>query len=376
MKVVAIPFKDEDLRTVLANLEIAAAHPAIDVVWGVGSQPEVVAGARAIARRRSKVVEIFDERRVGRYRPGKGDAMNTALLRAADQGASRIHFYDADITNFSLDWIEGAEDAADLGYEVVRHSFPRAATDAMITWFVTRPLLAMRYPGTVLPRIGQPLGGELLLTEKAIRKLAASPEVLSRSDWGIDTLLTFTTVQHGFSLYEHYVGDGKRHALYGSLTDLRLMVVECLDAVLRLEDGDVPSIEHASDAPGAIPDELRAEVGYDVAATVPHLRTPLQDGEAELIASLPVRLADDVHRLARGGDFQWLDADAWERVLLVALDRFQLGDPAWESLFFRLWVGRVVNYTMSEVAAGYDRALAYLATTVSQYEANARQRRA
>lgn len=372
MKVVAIPFKDEDFATVLANLEIAAANPSIDRVWGVGSHPRIAAGARAIGARHGKEVEILDERRIGRFRAGKGDAMNTALLRAADLGVTRLHFYDADITNFHSEWIDGAEKAADLGYEVVRHSFPRAATDAMITWFVTKPMLAINYPGTALPRIGQPLGGELLITGKAISTLAGSAEVLARSDWGIDTLFTFTTVRQGFSLYEHHVSDGKRHALYGSLAELRQMVVECFDAALGLGgDGDVPSIEHTAEEPAPVPEDLRVEVGYDTAATLPLLRSPYQPGELDLIESLPDSIAAHARDLVKTGDFSWLDADVWEQILLASQGRFQLDDVAWESLFFRLWAGRVLHYTTNEVVAGYDPALAYLATTISRYETNA-----
>ena len=68
--------------------------------------------------------------------------MNTALRRAAATGFERVHFYDADIINFDNMWIDGAEEAADKGYDIVRHRFPRASTDAMITWMVTRPSLA------------------------------------------------------------------------------------------------------------------------------------------------------------------------------------------------------------------------------------------
>ena len=50
--------------------------------------------------------------------------------------------------------------------------FPRAATDAMITWMITRPALARLFPGTLLPRLDQPLGGEVLLTGRAVEALA------------------------------------------------------------------------------------------------------------------------------------------------------------------------------------------------------------
>ena len=63
----------------------------------------------------------------------------------------------------------------------------------MITWMITRPALARLFPGTFLPRLDQPLGGEVLLTRPAVEILAESDLVRSRSDWGIDTVLTYAT---------------------------------------------------------------------------------------------------------------------------------------------------------------------------------------
>ena len=164
MSLVVFPFKSEDPSLVLRNMSIAANHEAIDEVWAVATEEGqgelgVRLGARDLSRALSKPVEVILQERIGRLRPGKGDAMNTAMARAADQGRERVHFYDADITNFDASWIDGAETAADRGYGTVRHRFPRAATDAMITWMITRPALARLFPGTFLPRLDQPLGG-------------------------------------------------------------------------------------------------------------------------------------------------------------------------------------------------------------------------
>jgi mannosylglycerate synthase len=192
------PFKSEEPALVASNLATAASHPAIDEVWAVATEEgdaEMAVGAIAeeVARAYAKPVEVIVQQRLGIYRSGKGDAMNTALARAAGQGRDRVHFYDADITNFDSSWIEGAEVAADRGFGVVRHRFPRAATDAMITWMITRPALARLFPGTFLPRLDQPLGGEVLLTGRAVELLAGSELVRNRSDWGIDTMLTYAT---------------------------------------------------------------------------------------------------------------------------------------------------------------------------------------
>jgi hypothetical protein len=55
----------------------------------------------------------------------------------------------------------------------------------------------------------------------------------------------------------------------------------------------------------------------------------------------------------------------------LLLDRFVLGDPVWESLAFRLWLMRVLSYTAAEASQGYDDAMAYLGSTIKDYEAAA-----
>ncbi len=374
MSVVAIPFKDEDTSTVLSNLEIAAGHDRVDEVWAVGTDKTVSAGVPGIAAASGKRIVTFPDRRVGRFRPGKGDAMNTALLHAADRSVDRLHFYDADITNFGLDWIEGAEKAADQGFDVVRHTFPRASTDAMITWLVTKPLLAMKFPGTTLPQIGQPLGGELLLSSSALQAFANDPAVVQRSDWGVDTMYTYATVEHGFDLYEHHVADGKRHALYGDLSDLKTMLIECFDVAALLRPHPVAHARHAADPPASIPSDLQGQSGYDIDATLPLLTADPGLEEAGIIANLPDGLMTTARQLVDSGDFQALDAGRWGEVLRIAVEAFRLGDKGWEDLLFRLWSGRVVNYTVNHATKGYHHAMDYLASTIDLYEQNSPNR--
>lgn len=368
MSTVAFPFKDEDPDLVLANVAIAASNTQVDTVWAVGVSEAVAEGVPAIATATGTAIEVIPDRRIGTFRAGKGDAMNTALHRAMADGVERLHFYDSDITNFDHGWIDGAEAAADLGYNAVRHTFPRAATDAMITWLVTKPMLAMKYPGTVLPTIGQPLGGELLLVGDAIESVATSPGVSARSDWGIDTLLTHAMVATGGSLYEHHVAAGKSHSLYGSLDELKTMLVECFDAVSSLPDDTPTAIHHERDAESPAPESLRSQTGYSIDRTIPLLARPMAPGEAELVASLPGAIPSNIDQMTATGEVGFLDEDAWWQILRVANEGFILGDPAWESLLFRLWTGRVLNYTRTHVSRGYDAALDYLEGTIRSYE--------
>lgn len=375
MSLVVFPFKSEDPDVVGSNLEVAISHDRVSEVWGVaaedGAPLETTAGtADRLSSEYGKPLSVFSQNRLGLYRPGKGDGMNTALQKATARGFDRIHFYDADITNFDRGWIDGAEAAADRGYEIVRHRFPRAATDAMITWMVTRPALAMLFPGTVLPRLGQPLGGELLISGNVARALTSDELVRTRSDWGIDTVMTYATAALGAPTYEHNVSSGKRHALYGSLDEIRAMVIECLDAVRSLSGRAAPpdNATFEADPPAPVPDELKDVVGYDIESTMALLSRGWADGEMALARQLPAGVVGDVIRTTSEPEHDFMDADRWGTVLRWLLDNFEMDNGAWEALAFRLWLIRVLAYTSQHVPAGYDAAIEYLEGTIRRYE--------
>jgi hypothetical protein len=66
-----------------------------------------------------------------------------------------------------------------------------------------------------------------------------------------------------------------------------------------------------------------------------------------------------------------MDAGLWFQAHGFLIERFVLGDPAWESLAFRLWLTRVLAYTENQAQTGYDRAMEYLESTISDYEGRA-----
>ena len=375
MSLVVFPFKREDPEVVRKNLAVAAAHPLVDTVWAVAASEgaaleSIETISHQVAHASGKPVAVFPQQRLGDLRPGKGDGMNTALAKAAEEGFGRIHFYDADITNFDESWLDGAERAADSGHEIVRHRFPRAATDAMITWMITRPALAMIFPGSILPRLGQPLGGELLISGRVAEALANNDLVRSRSDWGIDTVITYATAAMGAPMYEHNVPSGKRHALYGSLEEIRDMCLECLAAVSSLVRRPAPPDDATfeSDPEAPVPGDLKSVVGYDIEATKPLLVTGWSEGEASLARQLPDVVATEVLVNQRRPNYEFMDSKAWETTLRWLLRSFRLGDQIMESLAFRLWVMRVLSYTGREVPEGYDHAIAYLEQTIRHYE--------
>ena len=47
-----------------------------------------------------------------------------------------------------------------------------------------------------------------------------------------------------------------------------------------------------------------------------------------------------------------MDADRWYVAHGFLMEGFALGDPAWESLAFRLWLTRVLAYTTNQAGKG------------------------
>jgi mannosylglycerate synthase len=374
VSLVVFPFKTEDPAVVVGNVEVAAGHPRTNQVLCVGFEENETYSALSealpgVAERTGKTVNLVTQTRIGSRRPGKGDGMNTALRYfVSDTDERRVHFYDSDITSFAADWITTAEEAADFDYGVVRHFFPRASTDAMITWLVTRTGFAIIWPRTELPWIEQPLGGELLFTREVATHLLADPRVQAQSDWGVDTLYTFSVVQAGFPLMEVYVRAGKAHRLYGRLTDLRTMLVECFAALQDLRDERVPDHSlHRVEYPDVVPHSIAEKLGYNIEPTMRLLSerwTPRQD---ELLEFFPTAVRDGMLANRRHATFEFMDETHWYDSFLVLLERFERGDRDWEELLFRLWATRVLNYTTTAAVRGYSYALRHLHGMVHRY---------
>lgn len=367
MSLVVFPFKKEDPEVVVRNVQIAAEHPRVQQVVGVAVEKEETYQALAkaipgIQQETNTSIELIIQDRIGDKRPGKGDGMNTALRYFLDQtDFERIHFYDADITSFSERWITKAEDAADFGYGVVRHYFPRARTDAMITWMITRTGFALIWPQSGLSWIEQPLGGELLFTRPVVESLVADPRVQAQSDWGIDTLYTFVTSQNGNATYEVNMSQGKAHALYGTLTDIRTMLVECFSAIqsLRNEEMSVEGL-HRAEFPDVVPRSISEKIGFDLEGTLrllPQNWTPLQEEYLELF---PAHIRDGVLENKHRPSFGFMQNEQWFECYHVFLDHFVKGDPDWEELLFKLWTIRVLQYTANIAMSGYNFSQRYL----------------
>jgi mannosylglycerate synthase len=240
----------------------------------------------------------------------------------------------------------------------------------MITWMVTRLGFAVLWPRSQLPTIEQPLSGELAFSREAAGILAADPRVKSQSDWGVDTAITFATIAHGLSVYESYIARGKDHALYSSLTDIKVMMVECLGALQRLRSTIEPievQLQRTSEPPDSVSQQIAQQIGFDIEATQILLAerwTTRQ--EALLTAHFPENVAARARMWRDWPDTSWMDEQTWFATLAILLDHFVPDDDDWIDLAFRLWVGRVLHYTLRIAVRGHAFADAYLHQMVTR----------
>lgn len=369
----AFPILNEDIEVVFKNLTAAAAHPAVRSVFAViGDHQETNQEIRAGIVDLGPKLRVLPQQRLGTLRPGKGDAMNTAFKVFLEEPEfDRIHFYDADIKTFDGDWISKAEAALDDGFQAVRHFYPRAATDAMITWMVTRMGFALLWPRSPLPTLEQPLSGELAFDRMSAATISADPRVRTQSDWGVDTVISFATLAHGLSVYESYIARGKDHALYSSLADLKVMMLECLGALQRLRAtaGTAPfdPSRLTSEARDSASSDITQQIGFDIEATQHLLANDWNERqEAMLMAHFPQYISEQARAWRLWPDTSWMDEDTWFATMTILLDGFVPDDDDWRHIAFRLWVGRVLHYTLRIAIRGHSFADEHLHAMIAR----------
>jgi len=366
--IVCFPFKSEDTGIFTKNIREAVAHPRVNAVLCVGYEKNdcyqgIERVIPEIEKESNKEIRLILQERLGSKRPGKGDGMNTALKHFLEETEyERLHFYDSDIETFSQEWITQAELPADDGYQVVRHYFPRASTDAMVTWMITKTGFAILWPDTELPFIEQPLGGELLLTREVAARLYEDKRSIRQSDWGIDTAYTWIMVADEFSLYETYVPIGKVHKLYKTLADLQDMAIECFVTIQQLKGEKVDTVRmvHRVERPGPVPDRVKEKTAYDLEGSLHLLMEGWSDKQLELLNHFPQNVREGMAECQRKPRFTFMDAESWYETYKILLEHFDPADEDWRELFFKLWIARVLNYTTKVALRGYDYTLFYL----------------
>jgi mannosylglycerate synthase len=372
--IICFPFWEEEPEVVFRNIKEGAASPEIKEILLVGKEKnecyaEIESRVDSIEKDVGKKITTILQKRLGNRCPGKGDGINTALeYFLQEERCDKIHFYDADITTFNQSWIEKAEKKVREGFEVVRDFFPRPSTDGMVTWHVTKIGFAMLWPGTELPKINQPLGGEILLTKRAVEKIWEG--VKEYSNWSIDTAVTFQTVKHNLPMAEIYIPEGKMHRLYGTLGDLRQMLIECFAIFqdLKGEKVDNATMRHKIETEEAVPEAVKSKVGYDVEGTLALLKMGWTESQVDLLQHFPDQIRDQMMDCRDFPKFKFMDIDNWITSFRVLLDNFDRQNEDWKELLFKLWVTRVLHYTINHALRGYDHGIAYLNQCIREME--------
>jgi mannosylglycerate synthase len=175
-------------------------------------------------------------------------------------------------------------------------------------------------------------------------------------------------IQRGYKMFEAYVPEGKAHKLYGRLTDLRTMLVECFSAIQSLKDEEVDGTTlHRVQPPDVVPSAIAEKLGYDIEASMSLLTerwTPRQD---ELASLFPVPIRDGLLANQQRPRFGFLDEAAWYETYGTLLENFDKEDEDWRELLFKLWIIRVLNYTTTAAARGYNYGMRYLRSMVERY---------
>lgn len=350
---VCFPFKKEDVSVFARNIKEALSHERVkDVLLAGHSENETYKGIKAfidtLSEDERSRIHIFTQKRIGSKRPGKGDGMNTAIeYFVKNTDAEYLHFYDADIKSFNKSWIDRVQKRLDDGYDVARCFYPRAYTDAMVTWNITRTGFAYTWPETILPDIEQPLGGELGMTREVTEKLIVDSLVRDASDWSIDTALTIAFARYHVKLYEVYIKEGKDHKLYGKLSDLETMAVECFN-IIKENKGlkiDTSGMIYEKDKVGLVPAEYKTRVAFDVEGSIKEFREDWSQEMMEIVkAYFPEHIGQKVLDAVHGADYTFMDIDMWYEVYDVLMEKFDFKIKAWRRVLFKLWVLRVLNH--------------------------------
>lgn len=371
---VCFPFKDENVKVFSREILEAASHPRVAEVLCVGKERNLCYEKMEelipkIEKKTGREIRMMTSKRLGQKSPyGKGEALNTGLkffLNETDY--ERIHFYDSDILTFSKEWITKAELKADEGFQVVRHYYPRASTDAMITWHITKTGFAILWPKTELVKVEQPLGGELLLTRQAIKRIFG--DVVRYSDWSVDTAYTWFSFFHRLPFCEVYEEAGKLHRLYRGLTDLKTMLIECFSIFPELKDRplETSGIRHEIEAPTRVPEGMKTKIAYDIEKTLVILKERWTDKQAKYLEYFPEEVKNGMNGCRNYPLFSFMNEKNWYEVYKIMLKQFDEKDNDWRELLFKFWVSRVLNYTMYEALKGYDHAISYLSGMITRY---------
>ena len=372
--IVCFPFYNEKVKVIERNILRAGAYSAVREILCVGKEKngcyqKLSERVPALQEKTKKKITLLLQKKYGSKRSGKGDGMLTALEYFLKTPYDRIHFYDSDITNFSKKWIERVERKSRQGFDVVRCFYPRSSTDAQITWHITRTGFAILWPQTEICFIRQPLGGELALQKKAVKKIFK--KILNFNDWGIDTAITFFSFFEGCSIYEVYIKEGKLHKYYDSLEDLKTMCIECFSTLQELKKASIKNTSGKyvrEDIKRRVSPKVKTKLSYKIEKTLFLLKKGWTRKQLSYLKFFPKKVQKRMKECQNYPRFSFMTKKTWFETFKILVEKFKKGDKDWEELLFKLWVARVLDYTLKIAIKGYNYALDYLEKMIEDYK--------
>lgn len=148
------------------------------------------------------------------------------------------------------------------------------------------------------------------------------------------------------------------HALYDGLRDLKTMLVECFDAIQSMKDVRVVgnSMHHVQ-AGEAVPTDVRQKIGYNIEKSLLLLGENWSEEQERMLELFPSKVVEGMQSARKFPTWSFMDEKTWVECYKVLLEHFNKDDEHWCELLFKMWVARVLNYTMRHVLRGYDVAM-------------------
>jgi mannosylglycerate synthase len=196
-------------------------------------------------------------------------------------------------------------------------------------------------------------------------------KILNYNDWAIDTAITFFSFSEACSIYEVYIKEGKLHKYYGSLEDLKTMCVECFAILQKLRNFPIKrnSAKYVREwKKRRVSQKVKTKVSYKIEKTLLLLKKRWNQKQLSYLRFFPEKVRNKMRECRRYPRFAFMTKKTWFEVFKILLKKFKKGDKDWEELLFKLWVARVLNYTLKIAIKGYDYALDYLEKMIEDYK--------
>jgi hypothetical protein len=118
---------------------------------------------------------------------------------------------------------------------------------------------------------------------------------------------------------------------------------------------------HRIEYPHAVAPAITEKLAYDIEATQRLLAEDWTARQEQLLEQhFSLSVVAGAMEWKRWPDISFLDEETWLSTLATLIDQFDITDEDWVAIAFRLWLGRVLQYTFTVAVRGHAHSLAYL----------------